>query len=37
MNDSDRLLLYVVAFVVFFPWSAIFLGARWVIRRAKAR
>lgn len=37
MNDSDRQLLYVVAFVVFFPLSAIFLAARWFIRRAKER
>ena len=36
MRESDRELLYVVAFVVFFPWSLIYLIGRWLIRKAKA-
>jgi hypothetical protein len=33
--DGDRELLMILAFVVFFPFSAIFLVARWLIRRRK--
>ena len=37
MKDSDRDLLYLLAIVVFFPWSVVFLIGRWMIRRAKAQ
>lgn len=33
--ERDRQLLYIVAFVVFFPFSAIYLIARWLVRRQK--
>ena len=35
MADGDRELLMILAFVVFFPFSAIFVVARWLIRRRK--
>jgi hypothetical protein len=35
MSDGDNELLLAVAFVVFFPFSAIFLVARWLVRRQK--
>lgn len=34
-NESDVELLHVVAFVVFFPFSAIYLAARWLVNRQK--
>jgi hypothetical protein len=35
MADGDRELLMIVAFIVFFPFSALFLIARWLIHRQK--
>ena len=37
MGDGDEDLLYLVAFVVFFPLSLIYLIGRWIIRKAKDR
>ena len=36
-DDDDRYLLHLVAFVVFFPFSAIVIAAAWVIRKTKDR
>ncbi|MDP9067943.1 MAG: hypothetical protein M3N53_06320 [Actinomycetota bacterium] len=31
----DVELIYILAFVVFFPFSLVYVAARWVIRRQK--
>ena len=37
MDDYDKDLLYLLVFVVFFPWSLIYLIGRWIVQRAKRR
>jgi hypothetical protein len=37
MDQADRELLYLVAFVAFFPASLVYLAGRWIIRKAKTR